>query len=304
MGFGRSPWAGSLRRGCVRDGTGTSSRPGGIGLRESEGRFLCLLVPGVRNSGQMEKRKRSRRGTGQQLREEILDAVDRLLERTGGYDGLTMRGVATEAGITAGAIYIHFDDKASLFWASLARHFDLLAACMLDAEAKAGTDARNQLEALAHSYCRFALDNRGPYRLMFEVQQPTAGAPGPDVHPAARVTDLFTRAVARCGQEGYPLRLPVLQSAQTLWMALHGIVAVQQVLPFRPVGDDGEGGAASGTAPAPEQFVDYILQLADGVLVGLVGTVRGDGPIQVADTDVERELRAALGSRPQGAAAD
>ena len=243
----------------------------------------------------MEKRKRSRRGTGQQLREEILDAVDRLLERTGGYDGLTMRGVATEAGITAGAIYIHFDDKASLFWASLARHFDLLAACMLDAEAKAGTDARNQLEALVHSYCRFALDNRGPYRLMFEVQQPTAGAPGPDVHPAARVTDLFTRAVARCGQEGYPLRLPVLQSAQTLWMALHGIVAVQQVLPFRAVVNGGAD--ASGEAPTPERFTEYILQVADGVITVLVGVEPGEGPARIADTEVERSLRAALAPR-------
>ncbi|WP_430331711.1 TetR/AcrR family transcriptional regulator [Rhodococcus sp. ACT016] len=252
----------------------------------------------------MEKRKRSRRGTGQQLRGEILDAVDRLLEQAGGYDGLTMRRVAMEAGVTAGAIYLHFDDKASLFWASLARHFDALAASMLDAESGVGADGRDRLEALAHAYCRFGLANRGPYRLMFEMQQPIAGAPGPHIHPATRVTDVLTRGVAQCREEGYPLRLPVLQTAQTLWMALHGIVAVQQVLPFRPVADEGEGGAAAGAAPAPEQFVDYILQLADGVLVGLVGTARGDGPTQIADTEVERELRAALGARSQAPVAD
>ncbi|MFF8770791.1 TetR/AcrR family transcriptional regulator [Kitasatospora sp. NPDC015120] len=254
----------------------------------------------------MEKRKRSRRGTGQQLRGEILDAVDRLLERAGGYDGLTMRGVATEAGVTAGAIYLHFDDKASLFWASLARHFDALAARMQAAEAQAGEDARDRLEALAHAYCRFGLANHGPYRLMFEVQQPTAGAPDPRVHPAAQVTDLFARAVDRCGQEGRPLRLPVLQTAQTLWMALHGIVAVQHVLPFRPVDeavDGGAGEAAPAGAAEPGPFVDYILQLTDGALAVLVGTERGEGPARVADTAVERELRARLAPRPEGGAA-
>ncbi|KKW67065.1 hypothetical protein AAV94_12010 [Lampropedia cohaerens] len=53
-------------------------------------------------------------------REDILDAAERLFERDG-VSRTTLQAIAAEAGITRGAIYWHFKDKADLFNAMMDR---------------------------------------------------------------------------------------------------------------------------------------------------------------------------------------
>src|SRR3954471_1001502 len=59
-------------------------------------------------------RTRNRRGEGALLRDEIVTAAERLLEREGNEEALTLRSVAREAGISAPSIYTHFADRDAI----------------------------------------------------------------------------------------------------------------------------------------------------------------------------------------------
>ena len=60
------------------------------------------------------RRTRARRGEGERLREEILDAAERLLIETGNRDAVSIRAVAEAVGVTPPSIYLHFADKTEL----------------------------------------------------------------------------------------------------------------------------------------------------------------------------------------------
>ena len=53
-------------------------------------------------------------------RDSILDAAEQLFV-TQGVSGTTLQHIATAAGVTRGAIYWHFEDKAALFNAMMER---------------------------------------------------------------------------------------------------------------------------------------------------------------------------------------
>lgn len=62
---------------------------------------------------QMNRRQKAKATT----REKILEAGKRLFEMPGGYLQATTRSVADEAGMSTGAIYASFDNKAALYFA-------------------------------------------------------------------------------------------------------------------------------------------------------------------------------------------
>ncbi|MBQ0923587.1 TetR/AcrR family transcriptional regulator [Saccharopolyspora endophytica] len=215
-------------------------------------------------------RKRSRRGQGDRLRTEVLDAVNRLLSEWGSDEKLTMRAVAKEVGVAAPSIYLHFSDKAELVWAALTDKYQQLAEVMDRADRDA-TDGgpRERLRAQVHAYCRFAQENPGHYRLMYEVRQPTVEPDRMGQHPSRLVSRGIRRALARCAEQGYPLALPLHQAAHTLWTGLHGLVSIQHSLAI--------------DAPPP-----LVTSLADGLLDVLVGTELTSGRTTPATNEVDR----------------
>jgi AcrR family transcriptional regulator len=215
-------------------------------------------------------RQRSRRGQGDQLRAEVLDAVNHLLDEWGSDEKLTMRAVAKEVGVAAPSIYLHFSDKAELVWAALADKYEQLALRMREADQNAAGDgSRARLRAQVHAYCRFAQENPGHYRLMYEVRQPTVDPARMGHHPARLVSRSLRRALARCAEDGYPLALPLYQATHTLWTGLHGLVSVQHSLAI--------------DAPAT-----VVVGLADGLVDVLVGSEKTDGPGYPPPTEVDR----------------
>ncbi|MGZ5396215.1 MAG: TetR/AcrR family transcriptional regulator, partial [Mycobacterium sp.] len=72
------------------------------------------------------KRRRAPRGSGEQLRDEILDATTDLLLETGHAKEVSIRSVAQRAGVTPPSIYLHFTDKDALLDAVCARYFEKL----------------------------------------------------------------------------------------------------------------------------------------------------------------------------------
>src|SRR5690349_6027368 len=72
------------------------------------------------------RRRRAPRGSGEQLRDEILDAATELLLETGHAKAVSIRSVAQRVGVTPPSIYLHFADKDALLDAVCARYFEKL----------------------------------------------------------------------------------------------------------------------------------------------------------------------------------
>ncbi|MDV3124612.1 TetR/AcrR family transcriptional regulator [Mycobacterium sp. 21AC1] len=221
-------------------------------------------------------RRRSRRGQGEQLREEVLAAVNRLLDDWGSDEKLTMRAVAQEVGVTPASIYLHFADKTELVWAALADKYRQLSDQMGAAETAAAPDQpRERLRAQVHAYCRFAMDNPGHYRLMYEIRQPAVEHDRMGLHPARHVSARLRRALKACADAGYPLSLPLYQATHTLWTGLHGMVSVQHSLAI-----DG----------SPDQLAG----MADGLVDIVVSAQPRTGPVYPPETDVDRYIAATV----------
>jgi AcrR family transcriptional regulator len=56
------------------------------------------------------RRRRAPRGSGELLRDGILDAATELLLETGRAKAVSIRSVAQRAGVTPPSIYLHFED--------------------------------------------------------------------------------------------------------------------------------------------------------------------------------------------------
>lgn len=218
------------------------------------------------------RRPRSKRGEGDRLRSEVLEAVNQLLGEWGSEEHLTIRAVANVVGVAPGSIYLHFADKSELVWAALADKYQQLAQQMREAdEATADEGPRERLRAQAHAYCQFAVDNPGQYRLMYEVRQPSVEWSKAPSHPARQVSSQFRAAFAACMKADHTLRLPLRQSAHTLWTGLHGLITIQHAI-----------GLPAG--------ITFLQELADGLVDTLVPPATGQDNGQPVDTTAERLL--------------
>src|SRR5580698_4431131 len=61
--------------------------------------------------------------TSEQTKDDLLRAAAKVFARSG-YDGATIAEISTEAGLSSGAIYAHYDGKADLFSAVLRAHVE------------------------------------------------------------------------------------------------------------------------------------------------------------------------------------
>jgi AcrR family transcriptional regulator len=170
------------------------------------------------------RRPRSRRGEGEQLRDDIVDAASEVLGAHGDVNALTLRAVARAVGVATTSIYLHFQTLDQLVDAVRGRFFDEFGAALATARAAAGPDPRRQLHAGMRAYVDYGLRHPGRYRTMFEV---AAGLPDWPGNKAG--LEVFGRLRAAV--------MPVAQDSETaamqsthLWTALHGIVTLRSAI--------------------------------------------------------------------------
>ncbi|MFC6010175.1 TetR/AcrR family transcriptional regulator [Nocardia lasii] len=158
------------------------------------------------------------------LRATLMAASLRLIESEG-LAAVSLRRVAREAGVSSGAPYHHFADRAALLSALSVEGFELLAAELTAAKA-AATGPLDALTALGAAYVRFSREHPAQFRLMFrpELSQP-------DKHPDAHVAGdaafaVLGETVAECVAAGSlpPDRAEILAIA---WWGLgHGLASL------------------------------------------------------------------------------
>jgi len=178
---------------------------------------------------------RRRRGTGHELREVVIAVATELLAQLGDVDALTMRAVATAAGVTPPSVYRHFPDKEALVAAVITARFDEFTTVLLQAAASAGEAPTARLDAMARAYVRTGLAQPGHYRVLFSATHagPAGlGLHGDTEHPGAASYRMLVEAVAGCLPTPRRCAAPVL--ATELWASLHGIVDLRITKPELP----------------------------------------------------------------------
>ena len=180
------------------------------------------------------RRPRARRGEGERLREEILDATSDLLLETGDHEAVNIRSVAKAVGVTPPSIYLHFADKAELIQAVCGRHFGALEQCI--ETAVAGTaDPGEELRLRGKAYVRFGLEHPEQYRILFMSKRVTCDEPPDDQLKAASGFTALVDNVVRAIEAGAIETTDPLLVATGLWTVVHGITSLAISIPDYPV---------------------------------------------------------------------
>jgi AcrR family transcriptional regulator len=153
----------------------------------------------------------------------LVEAANAVLVRDGPA-GVTVRAVAREAGVAPMGVYNHLGGKDGLVAALLVRGFDRLRETL---EQGREPDPVERLRACGLRYREFALSNPQHYAVMFEgalaveVESPVVQEHASPAFGA--LVDKVAYAMARGAiPEG-----DAFDSAQQIWAAVHGAVALE-----------------------------------------------------------------------------
>lgn len=168
--------------------------------------------------------------TRQQMRSEetqqaILASAERLFANRG-YDAVTMREIAREAGCSHTAIYLYFKDKAALLHhlalGPLEALREEMEAFLRDGE----LEPAERLRRMCRTYVRFGLSHRNSYSVLFMASAGRVDEEEPALPVNALRNCLFgllRQAVAGYLRAGVPEE-QVLAYARIVFFNLHGII--------------------------------------------------------------------------------
>jgi AcrR family transcriptional regulator len=190
-------------------------------------------------------RRRARRGSGEQLRAEIIAATKGLLAASADSDAVSIRAVADAVGVTSPSIYLHFADKDALIEAVVVDVFAELDAAMVAAGAAVdpAEGPMSVLCAYGLAYVRFAVDHPEHYRVATMAIYPQADD-GAVSHLDQILADSafthFMAVVSACMDAGVFAKGDPVPVTLELWAAAHGIAALMIAKPYLPWGDKEE----------------------------------------------------------------
>ncbi len=192
-------------------------------------------------------RKRARRGEGELLRAQIIEAAERLLIKTGDEEAVSIRAVADAVGVTPPSIYLHFRDKDELLFSICERHFTRLDA-FIESEGAKASDPVESLILRGKAYVRFGIENPEQYRILF-MSKPARSEENmePEDLRQSASFDHLVQSVQRCIDAGAFDGDPLLIS-MGLWAVVHGITSILISHPHFPWPDN-------------EMLIDHLLRL-------------------------------------------
>lgn len=180
------------------------------------------------------RRARARRGEGELLKQEIVDATIKLLLETKDFDAVSIRAVADAVGVTPPSIYIHFASKEELVMHVTEMHF--LALGEVTRAATAGIDDPvDRVRAMGRAFVDFGLQHQEQYRVLFMTRTPQWQAD----HIRERIMDLsgfgqVVEAAKVCIESGAFAKAEPFFVACQLLMGVHGITSILISKPVFP----------------------------------------------------------------------
>ena len=172
-------------------------------------------------------RSRNPKGEGERLRHDIIQAAVALIGESG-QEGLSLRAIARRAGVTAPAIYGHFDDLDSVRRAVVDNAFAEFAAYLR----RHGGDHENpadRLRALCRAYTAYGIEQPQQYAVMFgsAAKPPTEAVADSIVDmPGGEAFTLLLDAIRACAAAGASHSSEPYNDALAVWIALHGYVGL------------------------------------------------------------------------------
>jgi AcrR family transcriptional regulator len=164
------------------------------------------------------RRPRARRGHGARLRDELIEAAERLLD-DGGEDTVTIRAVAQAVGVSLPAVYLHFGSRLELLHTVCLRVWSELGDRMRAVDTP-GDDPMAALHQRAVAYICFGLDHPVRYRLVMSGPATTASE-----QIAAACFRFLRDTVQRCRDAG-ALHGDPTAVTRAVSAALHGAVSL------------------------------------------------------------------------------
>lgn len=153
------------------------------------------------------------------LRPALVEAALERLERDG-VEGLTLRALAAQVGVSHAAPYAHFRDKNALLAAVAAAGFRALGRALRAAGEASGAPAAERLARMGAAYVAFARARPALYALMFDRAA-----------QAARSEELDEAADAAWAElnEAVAASVPAAQTrvaAVAAWSLVHGLASL------------------------------------------------------------------------------
>lgn len=172
-----------------------------------------------------EHRSRHRKGEGEQLRREILDATRDLLAEKGNLELVSIRDIAGRIGVSPPSIYLHFEDKDHLGYEVCREAFADFAARLVPSFTAEG-NSLDRLRILGREYVQWGLDNAALYPVLF-IGSPPASITVEEMEgdPGLVVLDGLVSLVRGGMEEGLisTERSPEA-TAWAMWAGVHGAV--------------------------------------------------------------------------------
>lgn len=185
-----------------------------------------------------------------ELRAELVAAAHALV-REEGYDGLTIRKLATRVGYAPMSVYSYFADKHEILMALAENAFVELAQRMRQNQPG---DPIAAMHAALTEYAEFGLGNPNEYRTVFmtEKQRPPTEETFAQMESENPAFQVIIERVEACIAAG-KLKGDARAIATALWTVAHGAVSLLITFPFYPFGD-------------PKA---YVMRMGDLALAGL-----------------------------------
>ncbi|MBB6467148.1 TetR/AcrR family transcriptional regulator [Aminobacter carboxidus] len=169
-----------------------------------------------------------------ELRAELVAAAHALV-REEGYDGLTIRKLATRVGYAPMSVYSYFADKQEILMALAEDAFADLAQRMRQNQPE---DPITAMRAALTEYAEFGLGNPNEYRTVFMTEK-QKHPPEETFEQMERENPAFQIIIERvqaCIAAGV-LKGDARAIATALWTVAHGSVSLLITFPFYPFGD-------------------------------------------------------------------
>jgi AcrR family transcriptional regulator len=160
----------------------------------------------------------------------LAEARDLFLEV--GATAFSLREVARRSGVTAAAVYRHFDGKEALLGAVCSEGFRVFASYLMTSLAK--PKPLERLREAGQQYLRFALERPRDYRVIFMSEPIETTSPLPADSSFHFLVDRVRECIA-----AKKLRADEPEAmAVGIWAHVHGLVSLRLAGHLAPAGDD------------------------------------------------------------------
>jgi AcrR family transcriptional regulator len=159
------------------------------------------------------------------MREEILEAARKIVQEHG-FEGLAMRALGREVGVTAPTLYDYFPSKEAVVKALFLQGIALLHELFDKAEVSAAPEGE-RLRAMFNAYREFGVSHPDLYQLMFGRIDPSFKPDEEAIERAGTIPQRAYRVVQDAMDRGEIRQGDPGQVCNAIWVMAHGHVMLE-----------------------------------------------------------------------------